>query len=422
MTLRRLCLIVLGMTACAASEADRTVAFVGARLIDGTGRLPIDDAVIVVRAGRVAEVGTASSVRIPTGAARVEFGGRFIVPGFINTHGHVGRTAEADSGAALRAALLRDLTLYAQYGVTTVNSLGGDGPESVRLRNEQDTSSLARARIFVAGTVVTGDTPAEVRDVVDRNADMDVDMIKIRVDDNLGTAVKMSPAAFVAAIDQSHRRGRRLAAHVFYLNDGKALLESGADFIAHSVRDKAVDNEFIDLLTERGVCYSPTLTREVSTFVYETVPTFFSDPFFLAYADSNVIRELSAPTRRESVRTSSSAQRYKTALEVAKANVKRVADGGGTIALGTDTGPFGRFQGYFEHLEMALMAEAGLSPLQILVAATGDAARCLELDELGTIEPGKWADFVVLREDPLVDIANSRTIESVWIAGNMVER
>lgn len=91
------------------------------------------------------------------------------------------------------------------------------------------------------------------------------------------------------------------------------------------------------------------------------------------------------------------------------------------MAMGTDTGPPGRFQGYFEHLEMEMMADAGLTPMQVITAATGGAARCVGLDqEIGTIEPGKRADFIVLQSNPLDDIRNTRTIESVWINGNPV--
>ena len=100
--------------------------------------------------------------------------------------------------------------------------------------------------------------------------------------------------------------------------------------------------------------------------------------------------------------------------------MKRLVDAGATVAFGTDSGPPSRFQGYFEHLEMELMAQAGLTPTQILVSATENAARCLGLDDLGTLEPGKWADFVVLTKDPLVDIENVHSIDSVWIAGNRV--
>jgi len=168
------------------------------------------------------------------------------------------------------------------------------------------------------------------------------------------------------------------------------------------------------------VCYTPTLAREVTTFVYEDVPDFFEDPFFLAETDPAVLAQLRDPERQARVRDSPSAQRYKQALVQAEANVKTLSDAGVTIAMGTDTGPPGRFQGFYEHTELALMAEAGMTPAEILIAATGDAARCIRRDDIGTLETGKWADFVVLGADPLADVANLREIESVWIAGNRV--
>ncbi len=396
------------------------VAFVGARIIDGTGAGAIDDAVVVVREGRIEAVGPSGSVDIPSGAARVDLTGRTIIPGLINAHGHVGDTRGLETGHYSEANVLRQLALYARYGITTINSLGGDGPEGIRVRDAQNTPTLNRARLYAAGAVVTGDTPDAARQMVEENAAMNVDFIKIRVDDNLGTATKMTPEIFSAVIEAAHDRGLRVASHLYYLEDAKALLRSGTDFVAHSVRDQDVDLVLIDLLTERDVCYSPTLTREISTFVYEDVPEFFEDPFFLKEADPADLEALKQPERQQRVRESRSAQQYKRALEVALRNLKLLVDGGATIALGTDTGPAARFQGYFEHMELALMADAGLSPMQILVSATGDAARCLGLDDVGTLERGKWADFVVLTEDPLVDILNSRSIESVWIAGNRV--
>jgi imidazolonepropionase-like amidohydrolase len=176
-------------------------------------------------------------------------------------------------------------------------------------------------------------------------------------------------------------------------------------------------------LKARNVCLSPTLMREVSTFVYESTPSFLSDPLFLAYADPAMVASVKEPARQQAVRESASAQRYKAALEVAAANVKTLADGGVTLAMGTDTGPAGRFQGYFELLELELMVKAGLTPRQALAAATRDAARCWKVDaDLGSLEAGKWADFVALDADPLADIANVRKISSVWIAGNRVGR
>jgi imidazolonepropionase-like amidohydrolase len=163
--------------------------------------------------------------------------------------------------------------------------------------------------------------------------------------------------------------------------------------------------------------------REVSTFTYGTTPAFFDDPFFLAHADRATIEKLKDPKRREAMRTSDAARRYKAGLEVANRNLKTLSDAGVTIAMGTDTGPPARFQGYFEQLELEMMVKAGLTPRQVLASATRDAARCMKLDkEVGTLEPGKWADFVVLNADPLADIKNTRAIADVYIAGGRLLR
>ena len=215
----------------------------------------------------------------------------------------------------------------------------------------------------------------------------------------------------------------RVATHLFYLADAKSLLDAGSDFVAHSIRDADVDADVIAKLEKRNICVSPTLMREVSTFVYESTPAFFSDSLFLTHSNREWMTSLQKPEAQQAMRTSTSAQRYKVALEVAKRNLKRLSDAGVPIAMGTDTGPTGRFQGYFELMELEQMVSAGLTPRQALTAATRDAARCMKLDrDLGTLEPGKWADFVVLDASPLDNISNVRRIASVWIAGNRVAR
>ena len=384
-------------------------AFTGATLIDGTDRAPVPNATIVVRGGKVVAAGPAGAVSIPAGAERVSLVGKTVIPGLINAHGHVNGP--------------EDLRTYAAYGITTVYSLGGEPASVFEARARQDGPSLDRSRVFVAGPVLTPTTPDEARTQVAGVAAQKVDMVKIRVDDNLGTTQKMTPEVYRAVIDEAHKRGLRVAAHLFYLADAKSLLASGADLVAHSVRDTDVDAELIAALKSRGVCVSPTLMREVSTFVYESTPAFFSDPFFLAHANAEWVSTLKQPARQEAMRTSQSAQRYKAALEVAKRNVKKLSDAGVPIAMGTDTGPTGRFQGYFELMEIEMMVQAGLTPRQALASATRDAARCMKLDrELGTLEAGKRADFVVLDASPLTDIANIRRIASVWISGNQIAR
>ena len=417
--------VVSGSSRTLPAQAPASVkAFTGARVVDGTGSAPIDNATIVVRDGRIAAVGPAARVTVPAGAERVALTGKTVIPGLVNAHGHVGGTVGLQGGRYSAENVMRDLHLYADYGVTTVVSLGDDQAPSFAARDSQKTATLDRSRLFAAGPVLAPKTPEEARKLVADDEAMKVDIVKIRVDDNLGSTAKMTPEIYRAVIDEAHKRGLRVAVHLFYLSDAKAVLEAGADFIAHSVRDADVDQELILTLKRRDVCYCPTLTREVSTFVYESVPPFFQDPLFLKYQDPQTIAALQEPARQDAMRKSASAQRYKAALKVAEGNLKKLSDAGVTIAMGTDTGaPAGRFQGYFELMEMEMMQRAGLTPKQVLAASTRDAAKCQKLDrELGTLESGKWADFVALDADPLADISNVKKIDSVWIAGNRVKR
>jgi imidazolonepropionase-like amidohydrolase len=257
---------------------------------------------------------------------------------------------------------------------------------------------------------------------VRRVAALKPDAIKIRVDDNLGTTRRMPPEVSRAIIDEAHGLGLRVAAHIFYLEDAKALLRAGVDMIAHSVRDVPIDDEFVALMRARNVPYCPTLTREVSTFVYESRPAFFDDPFFAREADAAVVERLLQPDRQAAMKASPAAQRYKAGLDVAMRNLKRAADAGLRVVMGTDSGATAeRFEGYFEHLEMAMMADAGLTPAQVLRASTVEAARAIGAPGIGRLEPGAWADFVVLERDPLADIRHTKTIASVWIAGNRAD-
>jgi imidazolonepropionase-like amidohydrolase len=399
------------VVATAGAQNAPVTAFVGATIVDGTGAAPVPKGVVLVSGGRITAAGPSDRVAVPSGARRVDLAGKTLLPGFVNAHGHLAGTRRDEYAA--------QLLLYARYGVTSVFSLGGEGTEAVPLR---DGPARGRARLFIAGPVVAGTSAAAVADEVASNAAMTVDWLKIRIDDNLGTAAKTPAEAWKAAIQRGHERGLPVAVHIFYLEDAKAALREGVDLIAHSVRDLAVDAELIRLARARDVCVSPTLMREVSTFVYESSPAFFSDQFFLRHADKAVITELSSPARQQEVRSSKSAQRYKVALEQASRNVKQLHDAGVRIAMGTDTGAnAGRFQGYFEHMELEMMVKAGLTPMQAIVAATGDAARCMKkAGVIGTIQSGAFADLVVYGADPSADIRNSRSIEAVFVAGERV--
>lgn len=410
----------IGLAVASAAQAPpkATLAFVGARIFDGSGGPPIEGATLIVRDGRVESVGP--GLPVPGGSERIDVRGKTIIPGLINAHGHVGGTRGLRSGAELytRDNLIAQLRLYARYGITSVVSLGGDGDEGFQLRAEQGQPGTDRARLFVAGSVITAKTAEEARAAVRALAPKRPDFVKIRVDDNLGTAAKMPPAAWHAVIQEAHAQNLRVAAHIFYLADARALVEDGVDLIAHSVRDMAVDAEFVATLRRRNVCLVPTLTREVSTFVYADEPDFFKDPFFLNHADKDVIEQLKDPKRRADMKASPAAKAYRKALDVAQGNLKKIVESGATVAMGTDSGQPARFQGYFEHMELELMEKSGLSPTQVLLAATGDAAGCLGLrGKVGVLARGAWADLIVLNANPLDDVKNARKIESVWIGG-----
>jgi imidazolonepropionase-like amidohydrolase len=399
------------------------MALTGARVIDGTGAAPVEQATIVVANGRIESVGPAASAKIPAGATRVDMAGKTIVPGLINAHGHL----NADTTSRpVRDKLASQLRVYADYGVTTVVVLGAgvdELDETVSLREAQANGPLDRARVYVAGNSIRNlKTAEEARAQVNRYADEKADIIKIHI---TGGPMDMTPEVYGALIEQAHKRGLRVAAHLYYIKDAKGLLDKGVDVIAHSIRDQPVDAATIAEMKRRNVPYIPTLTRDLAQFVYETTPPYFKDPFFLTHVD-HYRREMNLlldPAMQAKTRNDKARQAIKPALEMANRNLKTLQDAGVTIAMGTDSGPAGRFMGYFELMELELMTKAGLTAKQVLQAATRDAARCQKIDaDLGTLEVKKWADFVVLDADPLANISNTRQIADVYIAGNRVAR
>src|SRR3989441_4726551 len=369
-----------------APAGDGIVALTGARVIDGTGRAPIEQATLVINAnGRIQAVGPANSVQVPRGATRVDLAGKTIMPGLINAHAHVQYFKElADP---VRDQLVRRLRMYAEYGVTSAVSLGStpaDELEGLKLRDEQARGPLDRARLFTGGPTAVGKTPDEARKSADRPADLKVDIIKFHIN---GTPNDMTPDIWGAIIDESKKKGLRTAVHIFYLKDAQASVDKGVDVIAHSVRDQDVSKQLIDDLKRKNVAYIPTLTRDLSVFIYETRPAFFDDPFFLRGKAlyGKEVATLSDPARQEKTRNDKQAQAIKPALQQANKNLKSLSDAGVTIAMGTDSGAAnnpGRWQGYFEQVEVEYMVKAGMTPMQTIVAATGGPARAAKLDDL----------------------------------------
>ena len=394
------------------------VALINARIIDGTGRAPIERGTIVLANGRITAVG--ASVTIPANAQRIDLAGKTIVPGFVNAHAHLNVFANAT--LPVRDDLIRRLKMYANYGVTSTVSLGStqaDEAEGIKLMQEQDHAGLDRARLYTAGLNAIGKTPEEARASVDRLADLKVFAIKFHIN---GNANDMNEPTWSAIIDESKKKNLLSSVHVYYHKDAKASIDHGVNIIAHSIRDQDVTPELIAEMKQKNVSYIPTLTRDLAVIVYETTPEFLKDPFFQRgislYGEQ--VPGLTTPAWQDRVSKDPTTAQIKKALPQAERNLKLLSDAGVRIAMGTDSGVAsnpGRWQGYFEQVEMEMMAKAGMTPMQVLVASTGNAAKAFGVRQVGTLEVGNWGDLVVLRANPLENIRNTRSIDSVWIGG-----
>jgi len=437
-----LLLPLLSTAACQRSEP-KTDALVltGFSLIDGTGRAASPNSAMTIEDGRIRWVGPAAELKVPAGAATVDLAGKYVMPGIINLHGHLGNVVGLTQKADLytRQTVEHDLQTYASYGVTTMLSLGIDRDLIFDLRAEQRKGRPTMTRVFTAGqglvykggfgggNTVPGiptpviDSASQVDAVVAEQAKKGVDFLKFWTDDAYGTVKRMPFDIADAIIQSGHKHGLRVIAHVFYLDDAKHLAASGIDALGHSVRDQLVDQELIDTMKRNGTWLSsPTLTREVALSSYAAPPPFLNDPFFTRGTTPDVLATLASPEYQKKMAADPNLHKYPIAEDIEMKNLKKLADAGVRYGFGTDTGVPGRFHGYFEHLELEQMVKAGLTPMQAIVAATGSAAEFLRAKDLGTLEAGKWADLIVLQRDPLADISNSRTIDSVYIAGNKV--
>jgi len=410
----------------------------GARLIDGTGRPAIENSVLVIEGDHVSAAGKAGAVSIPKDADVKDLSGKTIMPALINLHGHLGLStngADSVAGHYTEDNVARQLNKYLSYGVATVASFGQDADDVFKIRDEQHAGKLGGARIFTAGRgfleytgkANPGDlryrpqSPEEARVDVRELAAHHPDYVKMWVDDNLGHGKKMAPEIYAAIIDEAHKQHIRVFAHEFYLGDAKSLLAAGLDGFAHSIRDQAVDSDLIQTMKARDIFLIPTLVRDEVLFAYADNLKWLSDPFFQAGLEPGALEIIRSPAKIEKDRNDPDIAKYRAGLEMAKKNLKALSDAGVKIAFGTDSGVPTRFSGYFEHRELQLMVEAGLTPMQAITAATGTNAGILRGEkEFGTLQPGRQADFLILDANPLDDIHNTEKLSAVWKAGKMV--
>jgi imidazolonepropionase-like amidohydrolase len=376
--------------------------FEGARLIVGDGRAPIENASFLVDAGRFIAAGRAGDVRAPAGATRVSLVGKTVMPAIIDTHTHLSQT---------RDALLTDLRRRAYFGIGAAMSLGQDTADvPFQVRGERPPGL---PRFLTAGRGISGPEPGrstaprwvttleEARAAVRDGAAKKVDMIKIWVDDRMGSVTKLSPELYGAVIDEAHKSGLRVIAHIFTLDDAKATLRAGVDAFAHGVRDKDIDDEFMALVKQRqGLVLGPNMPDRGVVVNHDWLKPALAPQDFEALQKGNTNRP--------------DAQAF---WGIQARNLAKMSAAGVSIVLGTDGNT-----PYAPHVEMADMVAAGMTPMQVIVAATRNGAQFLRLPDAGTIEPNKSADFLVLDANPLDDITNTRRIASVYLRGAAVDR
>lgn len=422
------------------ASAQETIVVEAGRLFDGS--TVTDDARLVIADGRVVTVGPRDRVAVPKGARIVDHRTRFVMPGLIAGHSHVGTVSGTDHGGRFysRETVARDLAQFQRYGVVAVNALGMNRPLFHQLRREFRGPAHGGADLYGAGPgigVIGGAPPQarmatlpdqvarprnaeEARAAVRTMADDGVDVIKIWLDALGSDAPKMPPEIYTAVIAEAHARKLPVAAHIRDLADAKAVLAAGADIIGHGVRDQPVDDAFIALLRERGAWYMATINIDEANYLYAEHPEWLDDPFFRqALTPALEARFRDAAWRKDAL---AGAEGSRKAVAMNIANLRALHAAGVQIGLGTDSGGTAvRIPGFAEHRELELSVQAGLSPTEALAAATAGNARMLRMKDRGALAKGAVADFLVLDADPTKDIRATRSLREVWRSGRKMD-
>ncbi len=451
------CAVAAGVLAWAAQEPPksypRPILIIGGTLIDGSGGPPRHNDGLLIQNGRLRTVGPRALDRAPDNARRIDATGKWILPGLIDGHIHLFQTGGLDArpdvvrhptGRAypdvvgeIRRAPQVYLRAYVCSGITSVVDPGGAMWEFA-LRDAREEDALSPRIAYSGPLLATYDPPAlevgdddpiwlmkdsdQVRALVARLLPGKPDLIKIWFVHRSGDDLAAQGALVRVAIDAIHRARLRAAVHATTLQTAALAVDAGADILVHSVGDREVDDEFVRQVVARRVIYVPTLIvgrsyREVRTreVVFEDFERDCAPPETVASFDALKTLPESALPRLS--------QPPPDQTPVQQRNLKRLIDAGAIVAAGTDAGNTRTLHGPSLHREFALMADAGLTPMQILVSATANGAKLMGREkELGQLKEGMFADVLILEADPLADIRNTRKVYRVIRGGAMYEK
>jgi imidazolonepropionase-like amidohydrolase len=414
------------------------VLYEGARLITGEGGPAVERAAFVVENGRFTGVGRQGELQAPPGAARVDLAGKTVIPALIDAHSHIGYMKDLTSGPQnyTRENILDHMRRVAYFGVAASQAMGSDfGELPFQLRDELAAGGHPdAARFLTAGrglapldeisadnmrhaayvvTTVEG-ARANVREL----ARAKVAFVKTWVDSRGGAITPLAPELYRAIIDEAHAHGLRVVVHATGLAEAKSLLRAGIDVFGHMIGD--VDEELIALFRQRpntAILLALNAPRRVVSAPWLNPP----HPLIVETVSPRQIARLQG---RLASQTPDAIERGRGAWDRLARGVKLLRAAGVKIGVGTDGGgqTGDQFVGWTMHTEMENMVAAGMTPAQVLVAATRTSAEILGLSDLGTVAAGKSADFVVLDANPLDDITQTRRISRVFLRGQEVDR